>query len=303
MAEPVRDAVVPAAGGIRSPRFDVWASLRRNPAFYVAAAMIATLVMMAVAPGLFTGKDPFFCELAFSRRGPGGDAYFGYNLQGCDLYARTVYGARASVMVGVCATAAVVVVGCVVGMLAGYFGGWVDSVLSRVTEVFFGIPLLLGALVVLVAFPSDQATPAWATTGKVILALAVLGWTAVARIARAAVIQIKDADYVLAARSLGGGHRQVVLRHVLPNAIAPVVVWATIAVGTFIAVEATLSFIGIGLQAPVVSWGMEIAEAQAYIRQSPHMLLFPSAFLSVTVLSFVLLGDAVREALDPRSQR
>lgn len=292
-----------ADGVVRRPRSDIWASLRHNPAFYVAAAIIVTLVVMAVAPGLFTGKDPAYCDLEFSRRGPSGGAYFGYNLQGCDLYARIVYGARASIIVGVCATAAVVAIGSVVGMLAGYFGGWVDALLSRLTDVFFGIPLLLGALVVLVAFPSGPATPAWQTTGKVVLALAVLGWTAVARIMRAAVIQVKHADYVLAARSLGGGHRRVLLRHVLPNAMAPVLVWAAIAVGTFVAVEATLSFIGIGLQPPVVSWGIEIADAQAIFRQSPHMLLFPSAFLSVTVLSFVLLGDAVREALDPRTRR
>ncbi len=206
-------------------------------------------------------------------------------------------------VVGVCATAAVVVIGGLVGLVAGYAGGWVDAVLSRLADVFFGIPLLLGALVVLVAFPSDGSTPAWQTTAKVVLALTVLGWTTLARITRSTAIQVKQADYVLAARSLGSGHTRILARHVLPSAVGPVLAWATIAVGMFIAVEATLSFIGIGLQPPVVSWGIEIAEAQPYIRQSPHMLLFPSAFLSLTVLAFVLIGDASRAALDPRTRR
>jgi oligopeptide transport system permease protein len=271
--------------------------------FYVASAVILVLVLMAAFPGVFTGRDPGHCVLEYSRRGPGDGAPFGYNLQGCDLYARTVYGARASIVVGFCATAAVVIIGGAAGLAAGYFGGWLDAVLSRDTDVFFGIPLLLGALVVLVAVPSDGQTAAWETIAKVVLALAVLGWTTVARIMRAATIQLRRADYVLAARALGAGHTRVLLRHILPNAISPVLVWATIAVGTFIAVEATLSFIGVGLQPPVVSWGTEIGEAQAFIRQSPHMLLFPSAFLSITVLSFVLLGDAVRGALDPRARR
>ncbi|WP_166348888.1 ABC transporter permease [Phytoactinopolyspora limicola] len=281
----------------------VWAALRRRPAFLIGLALLLVLVAMALVPGLFTARDPAFCDVALSRRGPTAGAPFGYSLQGCDLYARVVYGTRASMVVGVCATAAVVVIGGLVGLVAGYAGGWVDAVLSRLADVFFGIPLLLGALVVLVAFPSDGSTPAWQTTAKVVLALTVLGWTTLARITRSTAIQVKQADYVLAARSLGSGHTRILARHVLPSAVGPVLAWATIAVGMFIAVEATLSFIGIGLQPPVVSWGIEIAEAQPYIRQSPHMLLFPSAFLSLTVLAFVLIGDASRAALDPRTRR
>ncbi|AYY14320.1 ABC transporter permease [Actinobacteria bacterium YIM 96077] len=277
----------------------IWTRLGRQPTFYVAAVILSVLALMALAPGLFTSTDPMDCDLAFSRVGPGDGAYFGYNLQGCDLYSRTIHGARASLVVGVFATTLVVLIGGGLGTVAGYFGSWVDAVVSRITDVFFGIPLLLGALVVLVAFPSDVTTPAWQTTGKVVLAITVLGWTTVARIMRADVIEAKEADYVDAARSLGAGHWAILRRHVLPNAIAPVLAWATVAVGTFIAVEATLSFIGIGLQPPVVSWGVEIGEAQAYVRQSPHMIVFPSAFLSVTVLAFVLLGDAVRRALHP----
>jgi oligopeptide transport system permease protein len=138
------------------------------------------------------------------------------------------------------------------------------------------------------------------TVGKVVLALAVLAWTSLARIMRSTVIQVKHADYVSAARALGGGAARILRSHVLPNAVAPVIVYATIVFGIFIGVEATLSFLGIGLQPPVISWGVAINDASTYIRQSPHMLLFPGAFLTVTVLAFIMLGDAVRDAFDPR---
>lgn len=279
---------------------DALRDLRRSPVFLISAVIISVLIVMAVFPSLFTNKDPHFCDLQFSRQGPSGSAWFGYDLQGCDVYARTVYGARASILVGVCTTIFITVLGSLIGMIAGYHGGWIDSLLSRFTDIFFGIPLLLGGIIVLATFPSDVGTPAWQTIGKVVLALGVLGWTSVCRIMRSTVIQVKHADYVQAAKALGGGTGRILLRHVLPNAMAPAIVYATIILGVFIGVEATLSFLGIGLQEPVISWGIAISDAQTYIRQSPHMLLFPGAFLSVTVLAFIMLGDAVRDAFDPK---
>ncbi|HEU0041852.1 MAG TPA: ABC transporter permease [Jiangellaceae bacterium] len=285
----------------RSLGTDAWHDLRRSPIFLISGVIIVVLVLMAAWPSLFTNKDPYFCDLQFSRQAPGGGAIFGYDLQGCDVYARTVYGARASILVGVFVTLTVVIVGSLVGMFAGYRGGVTDSLLSRFTDIFFGIPLLLGAIVVLSTLGGGGASrPQWQTIGLVVLALGILGWTQVARIMRSTVIQVKHADYVQAARALGGSTSRILRLHVVPNAMAPVMVYATIALGTFIAIEATLSFLGIGLQPPVISWGIMINEAQTYIRQSPHMLLFPGAFLSVTVLAFIMLGDAVRDALDPK---
>jgi oligopeptide transport system permease protein len=284
----------------RSLGRDTWYELRRRPVFLVSAGVIVVLVLIAAFPGLFTGKDPAFCDLNLSSRPPSASAWFGYDLQGCDVYARTIYGARASIMVGVFTSLSVVVIGGLVGMIAGYVGGWVDSVLSRLLEVFFGIPLLLGGILVLTAFPSGVGTPAWQTIGKVVLALSVLGWTVVARIMRSAVLQVKNLDYVTAARGLGASAPRILRRHVLPNAVAPVIVYATIALGGFIVAEAVLSYLGIGLRPPVVSWGGDIRDATDYVRQSPHMLVFPSAFLSITVLAFIMLGDAVRDALDPK---
>lgn len=290
----------PGAEKTRSLAGDAMRDLRRNPVFIIAGGIIFVLLLMAVFPSLFTNADPRYCSLEFSRQAPGDGSLLGYDLQGCDIYARTIYGARASIMVGVLTTTFVVVFGSLIGMTAGYYGGWIDSLLSRFIDIFFGIPLLLGAIIVLATFPSGSDTPQLVTIAKVALALGVLGWTSVARIMRSTVIQVKHADYVHAARGLGGGTRRILVRHVLPNAMAPVIVYGTITLGVFIAVEATLSFLGIGLQPPVISWGIAINNAQDYVRQSPHMLLIPSAFLSVTVLAFIMLGDAVRDAFDPK---
>ncbi|HEX2361100.1 MAG TPA: ABC transporter permease [Jiangellaceae bacterium] len=284
----------------RSLTSDALRDLRRNPIFIVSAVIILVLTVMAIFPGVFTNKDPRFCDLNLSREAPSSEAWFGYDIQGCDVYARTIYGARASILVGLVTTIVMVVLGGLLGMIAGFYGGMTDSIVSRVTDIFFGIPLLLGGILVLASFPSTQATPPLVTIGKVSLAMAILAWTSLARIMRSTVLQVKQADYVNAARALGGGAPRILRKHVVPNALAPVIVYATIVFGIFIATEATLSFLGIGLVPPVISWGVAINNASDFVRQSPHMLLFPGLFLSITVLAFIMMGDAVRDAFDPR---
>ena len=292
-------------GGDEKPRSlgrDAVDSLRTNPIFLIAGGLILLLLLIAIVPGLFTSQginDP--ADLSKSRLSPSGDAWFGYDLQGRDIYTRTIYGARASIIVGVLATLGTLLFGSLMGIIAGFSGGWIDAVVSRITDVFFAIPLLLGAILIVFSFPLPAEKPSSVLiVSRVVLALVVLGWTGTARIMRSSVIQVKNTDYVLAARALGAGNIRIVLSHVLPNALAPVIVVATISLGGYIAAEATLSFLGLGLQNPVVSWGGAISESRNYIRQSPHILLFPSIFLSLTVLSFIMLGDAVRDALDPK---
>ena len=308
LRSPVTSAEDATLGGDDKPRSlgrDAIASLRRNPVFLVAGSLIFLLLLMAAFPSLFTSQtlSSPAADLAKSRQAPSGGAWFGYDLQGRDIYTRTIYGARASIIVGVLATLGTLVVGSLMGVVAGFAGGWVDSLVSRLTDVFFAIPLLLGAILIVFSFPLPAEQPSSVLiVGRVVLALVILGWTGVARIMRSSVIQVKNTDYVLAARALGAGNVRIVISHVLPNALAPVIVVSTISLGGYIGAEATLSFLGIGLQAPVVSWGGAISEARNYIRQSPHILLFPSLFLSMTVLSFIMLGDAVRDALDPKLQ-
>ncbi|MFF1793160.1 ABC transporter permease [Kitasatospora sp. NPDC086009] len=278
---------------------DAWRDLRRRPIFLISAILILLLVVMAIFPWAFTDADPRKADLVndYLKRPDWSDffgaGWFGYDGQGRSIYARVVYGARASITVGIFVTLGVTLLGGLTGMVAGYFGGAVDAVISRVVDIFFGIPLLLGALVLLGAF---SARTVW----SVVIALAVLGWTQIARVMRGAVLTVKQSDYVVAGRALGASTGRLMFRHILPNAIAPVIVVATIALGGYIATEATLSFLGIGLQDPTISWGIDIASAQKVIRTAPYVLFFPAVALSITVLAFIMLGDAVRDALDPK---
>ncbi|MEU3946356.1 ABC transporter permease [Streptomyces sp. NPDC029526] len=289
----------PAPAKARSLWSDAWHDLRRQPMFLVSSLLILVLLVMAIWPGLFTSASPRDADLAAHYLQPPNWSHFfaedwlGYDGQGRSIYARIIYGARASITVGVGVTILVTLLGTLIGMTAGYFGGWLDSVLSRVTDVFFGIPFLLGALVVLTSFENR-------TVWVVIMALAFLGWTQIARVARGAVLTVKQADYVVAAKALGASTTRIMLRHILPNAIAPIIVVATIALGGYIAAEATLSFLGVGLAEPTVSWGVDVSTGREQLRNAPFTLIIPSVMVSITVLSFLMFGDAVRNALDPK---
>jgi oligopeptide transport system permease protein len=277
----------------RSLWSDAWRDLRRDPVFIVSALIIVFLVVISIWPSLIATQNPLKCDLARAQEGSRPGHPFGFNGQGCDVYTRTVYGARTSVTVGVCASLGVALLGSALGGLAGFFGGAGDAVLSRITDIFFGIPVVLGGLVLLSVVTSSTV---WPVVGFMVL----LGWPQISRIARGSVITAKQNDYVQAARALGASNARILLRHITPNAVAPVIVVATIALGTFIALEATLSYLGVGLKPPTVSWGIDISSASPYIRNAPHMLLWPAGALAVTVLAFIMLGDAVRDALDPK---
>ncbi|MFF2959460.1 ABC transporter permease [Streptomyces sp. NPDC057963] len=296
---PAAEPVAVKAEKARSLWGDAWRDLRRNWYFIVSSVLIVILLVITVFPGLFTSASPTSGDLVHHFLGKpelskiGSPEWLGYDLQGRSVYARVIYGTRASVIVGVCVTALVTVFGGLVGMLSGYFGGWVDALLSGFTNIFLGVPFLLGAMVVLQAFTER-------TVWVVVFALAFLGWTQIARVMRGAVITIKQADYVQAARALGAGTGRILFRHILPNAMAPVIVVATISLGVYISAEATLSYLGLGLASPTISWGIDISGGASQIRVAQHILLYPSIMLSITVLAFIMLGEAVRNALDPK---
>ncbi|MFC8290615.1 ABC transporter permease [Streptomyces sp. NPDC057242] len=275
---------------------DAWLELRARPTVWAAVVTLLLMTAMALAPGVLTsllteGGD--HCDLADSKRGPSAGHPFGFDLQGCDYLAQVIRGTRPSLIAGLAVTAASLLVAVVLGLLCGFYGGWLDAFVSRVTDVFFGLPFVLGATVILVAFPDHGL-------GAMILVLTVLGWTTMTRIMRSQVIALADADYVRAARMLGARPARLMVRHILPNAITPVIVVAMLNVGAVISGEATLDFLGVGLQYPEVSWGLQLNAAQAFVLDHPHLLFFPALFLSATVLSFILLGDAARDAFDPR---
>ena len=278
---------------------EAWRNLRKRPLFIISAILILLILAVAIFPQWFSQVDPRVCELSNSLVGPGDGHPLGYNFQGCDIYSRMIYGAQASVSVGILATLGVVLIGGTLGALAGYYGGILDSVIARLVDIVFALPLVLGTLVVMQSPLFRENRTVW----TVAMILAVFGWPQIARITRAATLEIRNADFVVAARSLGISPFGALIRHVVPNAIAPVIVIATVSLGTFIVAEATLSFLGIGLPGTTMSWGNDISAAQASIRTNPEILIYPAVALSITVLSFIMLGDAVRDALDPKARK
>lgn len=275
---------------------DAWKTLRRNPLFIIAAVLAIFVILVALFPSLFAKQDPNSCALANSLESGGPGHPFGFDLKGCDVYSRVVYGARTSVSIGVMTTILVTLFGGLIGALAGFFGGWVDAILSRITDIFFAIPMLLGAIVLLQMFRTS--TSLW----KIILTLTLFGWVNMARITRSAVLEAKNLEFNTASTALGSTPSRNLFRHIIPNALAPVIVMATMSLGTYIVSEATLSFLGIGLPTSVVSWGGDISTAQNLLSTNPSVLFYPSAALAVTVLAFIMMGDAVKDALDPKSR-
>ena len=278
---------------------EAWRSLKSNPLFWISAALILLFAVMAIFPGLFTDIDPRQSNLSEARRGPSSEHWFGQDRQGYDLYARCIYGARASILVGLAAAIGTSLVGVTLGLVAGYMGGWVDALVSRFAEIFFAIPLLLGAIIILQSISFGNSY--FAIVSQVAVVLVVLGWPSIFRLMRSAVIQVKPQEYVQAARALGCSPMRIARSHILPNSLGPVIVVSTINLGVFISAEAALSFLGIGLRPPTVSWGVMISDGAGAMQSAPHGLLFPSLFLSLAVLAFIMLGDAIRDAFDPKS--
>ena len=274
---------------------ETFGGLHRRPKFAIAALLILFVVVVALFPALFTGADPGYADPGQSLLSPSAAHWFGTDLQGHDIYARTIYGARASITVGLGATLVVLVAGGALGALAGFYGGWLDTVVSRVADVFFGIPLLLAAIVLMQVMHHR-------TVWTVIAILALFGWPQIARITRGAVLEIRGSDYVLAAKALGMNRFGILLRHVLPNAIGPVIAVSTIALGLFIVTEATLSYLGVGLPPSVVSWGGDINVDQIRLRAGSPILFYPAGALAITVLAFMIMGDVLCDALDPSSR-
>lgn len=280
----------------RSAWTDAWDSLRTSPMFWISAILIVLIVVVAIVPSLFTHTSPTLgCDLDFSNGHPRAGHPLGFTRQGCDVYARVIYGTRASVTVGILATVIFALLGLIIGAIAGYYGGWLDAVVSRLGDIFFSVPSVLGAIVLMSVLPFRNSI-------TVALVLAVFAWPQAARIVRGAVVLSKNSDYVLSAKALGVSRFRILLRHVVPNSIAPLIVLATVSLGSFIVAEATLSFLGIGLPPSVMSWGNDISQAQTSIRTAPMSLFYPAVALSITVLAFLMLGDVVRDALDPKAR-
>lgn len=309
MTEPAAPAISEEGAARGSLGADAWRSLRKSPRFWFAAGIVILVTLMAVWPQLFVSispasHDPYDCSLRApdgsfqDRLPPSNEHWFGTDVQGCDYYARVMYGARASIVVGVGATLVALLIGLALGGVAGYYRGWPDSVISRVTDLFFAVPYVVGAILLLTMLGEEGRSSL-----QVLLVIGFLSWPLASRIVRSSVLGVTQQEYVEAARAVGASDARILTRHVLPNSFAPVFVFSMISIGAIIGVEATLSFLGVGLQLPAISWGLMINTAQNYLFDSPHLLLFPGLFVTLTVLAFLLLGDSLRDAFDPRLQR
>lgn len=277
----------------------IWATLRRRPLFWISATALALLAIVAILPGpiaaMFGQPDPRACDLGSSAQSPSATHPFGTDLQGCDILANVLFGTRTSLFIGLTTAVLCLAIALVLGTLAGYFGGWADRLIARLTDVFLGFPFLLGAIVVLNS--AGDRSPL-----LVAVVIAVFSWPTLARLVRGSVRSVREREFVQAAAAMGLSHARIVLTHVLPNSLGPVLAITTTMVGSIIVAESTLTFLGVGLVQPSISWGLQLASAQTYFQTSPHMLVFPSIFLLVTVMSLIMLGDILRDALDPKGR-
>jgi peptide/nickel transport system permease protein len=281
-----------------------WARLKRDRAAIISAVVIVLIILMAIFAPLFatitghgvnqqfrtTGLTPFGLPV-----GPGKTFLFGTDDQGRDLLVRIAYGARISLFVGVVATLATVALGAVLGLAAGFFSGITDTIIARLVDLVLSLPYLLFAIsLVSISKPSIEI---------VIIVIAVFGWAAVARIVRGQVLSIREKEYIEAARSLGASPWRIMFVDVLPNVTAQLIVYATLLIPVSIVAEASLSFLGLGVPPPTADWGQMLAESETVYQQAWWFLVIPGLFLVLTTLSFNILGDGVRDALDPRFER
>jgi len=273
-------------------RADVWRRFRKNRLALVGLCFIIFLILVAIFA-------PLIAPYGFAERTPGAfreppstTHWFGTDTIGLDVFSRVVYGARISLRVGIIATAIAVVIGLVLGAVAGYFGGKTDGLIMRVTDVFLSIPYIILAIAIASVFGKS--------VNSVIIVLGFTGWLGLCRIVRASFLSLNRLEYVEAARSLGFSNTRIIFRHMLPNALQPVIVYATISVGSIILAEAALSFLGVGPTPPTPAWGLMVAEAKSTLAVAPHMLFFPGMAIFLTVLAFVFIGDGLRDALDPK---
>ena len=281
-----------AAPRAESPARRAWRKLRRRPAAMVGLAIVLFFVVVALAAPWIAPVDPIRTSWTLIRKAPSAAHWFGTDENGRDVLSRVIFGARASLLAGVVSVLIAVAAGVPLGMLAGWAGGWTDAVISRITDAALSTPFLILAIA-LAAFLGPALTNA-------MIAIGISACPIFVRVARGATMAAKVEDYVEAARAVGNPARRILVVHILPNITAPVLVQATLTIAGAIIAEASLSFLGLGQQPPAPSWGSMLNSAQRFLEQAPWLAIFPGLSIFLVVLGFNLLGDGLRDALDPR---
>lgn len=293
MTEAVAPAGVVDARSAPGQTSTVVKRFRRNRLAVFGFVTIAVLIVVAlfaplVAPyGISERSNEF-------RAAPSWEHLFGTDQIGRDIFSRIVFGARVSLKIGVLSTLLAVAIGLTLGSVAGYFGGWIDALIMRITDVFLAVPYVILAVAVATVFGRSQQS--------IILVIGLLGWQAVCRVVRASYLSLKRLEYIEAAHALGFGRWRIMYGHILPNAMQPIVIFATLSVGGAVLAEAALSFLGVGPQDPTPAWGLMVQQGKGSLTVAPHLLFFPAGAIFVTVLAFLFVGDGLRDAVDPRLQ-
>ncbi len=297
-----REVAEPDPAAYRSERFGIWRRFRKHKLALLGAFVIIAIAVVAFGAKLLPLQDPNAIDQVNWQGTPLAPGVAGHLLgtddYGRDLLARLIYGAQISLTVAFFAVLMELAIGTVVGAIAGYFGGWIDYWLMRVTDVFLSIPLL-PLLLVLTAIVEDTSSKAALSFGVIVVIIGGLSWPSVARLVRASFLSLREKEFCEAARALGNRDARIIFRHLLPNAVAPIIVQGTLEVANVIILESTLSFLGFGIQPPTASWGNMLANAESNMAIAPWVAIFPGLCILVTVLAINYLGDGLRDAIDP----
>ena len=295
---PTTDLAAAAPGALDLARLgeplrkDVWRRFRRNRMAMAGMVFILVVVIAAVFAPWIAPFDISERSVGKYREGPSTAHWFGTDTIGRDVFSRVVHGARVSLKIGLAASSISLLIGVLLGSVAGFFGGVVDAIITRITDVFLSIPYIVLAVAIASVLGRSETT--------VILVLGLTGWLSLCRIVRSSFLSLKQLEYVEAARALGYSRRRIMFRHILPNALQPIIVYGTISVGSVILSEAALSFLGVGPQDPTPAWGLMVADGKSLLAVAPHLLFFPGGAIFLTVVSLVFMGDGLRDALDPK---
>lgn len=266
-----------------------------NLGLFLSAGILIFFILAALFAGYIAPHDPEKANLELRLKEPCREYPFGTDHLGRCILSRIIFGARVSLLVGLLVVSSSFVLGLAIGTLSGYYGGWLDEIVMRVVDAFLAFPSLLLALGIAGLFGAGFM--------NLVIALITVDWAGYARLARGSVLTVKEQDYIKAAKGLGAGDMHVILRHVIPNIISPLIVMATIGMGYVILSAAGLSFLGFGVQPPTPEWGSMLSEGKTYIRSAPYIMIFPGIAIMLTVMAFNYLGDELRDLLDPREKK
>lgn len=272
----------------------MWSALKKNKIAVVGLIVILLLVFIAFFGEAIAPYDPLKIDMGSAKQAPSASHWFGTDIQGRDIFSRVLSGTKYSLFVGIGAVAFSLVIGTIIGAIAGYFGGIIDIVFMRIMDMMLAIPSILLAITLMAAFGQGL--------DKAIVAIGIVSIPEYARIVRSSILSVKENDYVAAAKVIGNNDGRIIFKHILPNVVSSIVVRATLGISTAILDIAALGFLGLGVKPPTPEWGTMLGDAKTYILSLPYMIVFPGIAISITVLAFNLFGDGLRDALDPKAR-